>query len=127
MKNFNLPSGRSNELLPINTAPAMQFPAYDTRPAPGSPLAYWEFLRRHQWTIILWAILGMAMGLLVSLVEPRMYEAKATLEVQDLNQDFLNMKQVLPVNEVGLSGTFNDMQTQINIIESNSVLDPVIE
>ena len=56
-----------------------------------------------------------------------MYEAKATLEVQDLNQDFLNMKQVLPVNEVGLSGTFNDMQTQINIIESNSVLDPVIE
>lgn len=127
MRNLKLPSGRSNELLPIDTVPTMQFSGYDTRPAPGSPLAYWEFLRRHKWTVILWAIFGMTMGLLVSFIEPRLYEAKATLEVQDLNQDFLNMKQVLPVNEVGLSGTFNDMQTQINIIESNSVLDPVIE
>ncbi len=128
MRNLSLPSGRSTELLPIDTAPTMQFPGYGyARPASGSPIAYWDFLRRHRGTVLLWAVFGVSIGFLTSLVEPRLYQAKATLEVQDLNEDFLNMKQVLPVNEVGLAGTFNDMQTQINIIQSNSVLDPVIQ
>jgi polysaccharide biosynthesis transport protein len=127
MRNLSLPSAQTGELLPVNSIPGMQPPSYAfARPVPGSPLAYLEFIRRHKWALVLWAVLGVSLGLLISFVEPRMYEAKATLEVQDVNEDFLNMKQVMPVNEVGLAGTFNDMQTQIKIIQSDSVLDPVI-
>jgi succinoglycan biosynthesis transport protein ExoP len=127
MRNLSLPSARSGALLPIEPAP-VQYLDYDyTRPAPSSPFAYWEILRRHKWTIVRWALIGIALGVLATFLEPHLYEAKATLEVQDLNDNFLNMKQVLPVNEVGLSGTFNDMQTQLKIIESDSVVNPVIE
>jgi polysaccharide biosynthesis transport protein len=127
MKNLNLPVRRSIDLLPLDEGPALAYHGHDFgRPAPSNAFAYWALLWRHKWTIIRWALIGIAIGVLTTFLEPRLYEAKAMLEVQDLNDNFLNMKQVLPVNEVGLSGTFNDMQTQLKIIQSESVMDPVI-
>ena len=128
MRNLSLPSGGSAELVRFDAAPIVQYPGRDYGGlGSASPLAYWGFFRRYKWTVLLWATIGISAGLLLSLLEPRLYRARTTLEVQDLNQDFLNTKQVVAVNEAGVAGAFSDMQTQINIIESNSVLDPVID
>ena len=131
MNNLYLPPGRSVELLPLDYNPPQYAPygqlGYGReRAKPKGPIEYWSMLMRWKWTLVAWAIIGVGVGLVATLVEPRRYEGKATLEVQDLNDNFLNMKQVLPVNEVGLSGTFNDMQTQVKIVQSDSVVDPVM-
>jgi len=127
MNNLYLPPARSAELLPSDPYPISQYANYGIERSAGQgPMEYWSAFRRWKWTLISWAIIGIGVGLLATLLEPRRYEGKATLEVQDLNDNFLDMKQVLPVNEVGLSGTFNDMQTQVKIVQSDSVVNPVM-
>ena len=128
MNHLYLPPGRSGELLPSDSSPMSQYSNYGYQRAnQRGPMDYWNAIRRWKWTVITWAIIGVGVGLLATLIEPRRYEGKATLEVQDLNDNFLDMKQVLPMNEVGLSGSFNDIQTQVKIVQSDSVIDPVME
>ncbi len=127
MNQLYLPPGRSAELVPADPSSMSPYGTYGfERKSQRSPMDYWSAIRRWKWTVITWAIIGVGVGLLATLLEPRRYEGKATLEVQDLNDNFLDMKQVLPVNEVGLSGTFNDIQTQVKIVQSDSVVDPVM-
>jgi polysaccharide biosynthesis transport protein len=115
------------ELVPSSVLAPAPYSAYgDEGFTSGGPLAYWRVFLRRRWTVILSAITGLGAGLLTTLLQPRIYEARASLELQDLNENFLNMKQVLPINETGLSGALSDLQTQIKILQSDSVLDAVI-
>ena len=91
------------------------------------PIADWRSLVRWKWTVVLFAISGLAASFVITLLQPRLYEARSSLEIQDVNDNFLNMKQVLPVNENGLSGALSDLQTQIKILQSDSVLNPVLD
>lgn len=112
----------SSILVPARRVPASGNEELTSR----GPLAYWRVFLRWRWTVILSAIAGIGAGLMVTLLQPRLYEARASLEIQDLNENFLNMKQVLPINETGTSGALNDLQTQIKILQSESVLDAVL-
>jgi polysaccharide biosynthesis transport protein len=97
--------------------------------APGSdgPLALWSLIRRQKWLLIEFAASGITLGLLASLLQPLLYQAKASLEIQDLNDNVLNMKQVLPFSETGgQANTYGDIQTQIKIAQTDSVLNPVV-
>ena len=128
MNNLYLPPGRSAELLPMDSGPLSQFANYGREiNSQRGPMDYWSILLRWKWTVISWAIIGIGAGLLATLIEPRRYEGKTTLEVQDMNDNFLNMKQVSPVNQIASSGAFSDIQTQVKIIQSDSVLDPVMD
>ena len=89
--------------------------------------SYWCLFRRRIWFLILCAFAGIGLGVLATLLLPRLYEAKASLEIQDLNDNFLNMKQILPVSdEGGQANAYGDIQTQIKILQSQSVLNPVV-
>jgi capsular exopolysaccharide synthesis family protein len=92
----------------------------------GYPLAYWHTFLRWRWTVILFAVAGLGASLLAALLEPRLYKARSSLEIQDLNENFLNIKLVQPINETGFSGALSDLQTQIKILQSESVLNPVL-
>lgn len=127
MNNLYLPPGRSAELLPIDSGPISHYANYGReRYAQRGAMDYWTILLRWKWTVISWAIIGVGAGLLATLIEPRRYEGKTTLEVQDMNDNFLNMKQVSPVNQIASSGAFSDIQTQVKILQSDSVLVPVM-
>ena len=96
-------------------------------PGPGLLLEYWDILRRHSGTLILIAFLGFLTSILLTLPQTPIYQARASLEIQSLNENFLNMREMSPTaNGGGLYPPQSDLQTQAKILQSESVLERVI-
>ena len=90
----------------------------------GGLLEYWQILRRRKGTVLLIAFLGVLSGVLVTLPQTPVYQARTSLEVQDMNQDFMNMRQMTPVSEGGQGYTaLTDIQTQIKILQSETLAE----
>src|SRR5919204_3515600 len=62
-------------------------------------LEYWQMVRRHKGTIILATFLGGVIGFLMTLSAPRVYQSRLTMEIQGLNDEFLNMRNVTPTSD----------------------------
>src|SRR5438105_3548988 len=102
-----------NELQPVprNMMATSQPPTIDVIPSTVSVdftgfgpkreyaglLEYWQMVRRHKGAMILVTVCGGLLGFLVTLSSPRVYQARTTLEIQGLNDEFLNMKNMSPV------------------------------
>lgn len=124
---------RSPAALPAAHQPAAIDP-YPTQtidvPGPGLKrdyagfLEYWQMVRRHKATVVVVAFAGALLGFLVTLSSPRLYQARASLEIQSLNEEFLNLKSVNPVSESG-SYYGSDIQTQVKIIQSRTLVSRV--
>jgi polysaccharide biosynthesis transport protein len=87
-------------------------------------LEYWQMVRRHKQAVILCTLLGGVIGFLQTLPAPRMYGAHTSMEIQGLNEDFLNMRNVNPTSVAG-GGSYDpsmDIQTQIRILQSRTLL-----
>src|SRR6267143_905646 len=88
-------------------------------------LEYWRLLRRRQGTLILSVCLGLLTAVLVTLPQTPAYQAKTSVELLNLNENFMNMKDVEQVGgETGYS-LLTDIQTQIRILQSDMLLDRV--
>ncbi|MBI4877396.1 MAG: hypothetical protein HY822_22440, partial [Acidobacteria bacterium] len=137
MSENNALTPRSREpRLPARSEPVSQAyrPAYDYTAdqfedqEQGSLIEYWRMLQRRKGTVILIAFVGALVGLLVTLPQTPVYQARLSLEVQDLNQNFMNMKEVSPVTEAGGGSlsALTDIQTQIKILQSESLIEGAI-
>src|SRR6266581_8279925 len=104
-----------NELQPISHGPVSRstlpagtpeirphpLPVIDM-PGPGlkrdyaGVLEYWQMIRRHKGAVVLATFLGGVAGFLMTLSSPRIYQARTTIEIQGVNDDFLNMRNVTP-------------------------------
>lgn len=106
-------------------APAYPYGAYPEEPESGGGLLqYWQILRRGKWTLILLAILGTVAAVLLTLPQSPLYLARTTIEIQPLNEDFLNMRQVSPVHESPITDLgMGDILTQVEILQSATLLD----
>src|SRR5438874_1686819 len=134
-----------NELQPISRGP---FPhpvasgenLYATQvsvaemPGPGLKrdysgfLEYWQMIRRHRGAVILATFLGGVMGFLLTLSAPRIFQARTTLEIQGLNDDFLNMRNVNPTSADASTGYIDTyIQTQVKILQSNLIVSRVVQ
>jgi polysaccharide biosynthesis transport protein len=107
--------------IPADVAP----PRYNS-PRPNSALAELaRFLRDHYLVLASTTVVGLLLGLLYAAKVAPVYRATATIEVQDLNENFLNLKEVAsataPVSAV------NDLQTQLRIIQSRTMVARVIQ
>ncbi len=89
-------------------------------------LEYWRLLRRHQGTLLLSVGLGVLAAALFTLPQTPVYQAKTSLELLNLNQDFMNMKDVEQVADENGYDLLTDIQTQIKILQSDMLLDRVI-
>ena len=89
-------------------------------------LEYWQMVRRHKGGMVLAVFLGGLLGFLGTLRSPRIYQARTTLEIQGINEEFLNMKNVNPVSE-GSSYLDTDIQTQVKLLQSRGLLNSVSE
>jgi capsular exopolysaccharide synthesis family protein len=90
-------------------------------------LEYWHMLRRRKGTLVLIACLGLLAGILLTLPQTPVYQARTTIEIQNLNENFLSMRDVNPTaNEASADPLQTDLQTQVNILQSESVLSQVI-
>ena len=77
-------------------------------------------------TLFLIISLGLVFSLLLTLSQTPLYQARASIEIQNLNENFLNMRNVSPTADEGNSyAPESDLQTQAKILQSESLLDRV--
>ena len=92
----------------------------------GGLLEYWYILRRYKGTVILVTFLGTLLGYLSILPQTPVYQARVSMEIENLNQNFMNMKDANPTQATGSGGETSDIQTQIRILQSESLIERVI-
>ncbi len=73
------------------------------------------------------ALMGMLLGGAYTLPQPKIYQATATIEIQELNDNFMDVKNTLPVSDVRASSLNGDIQTQVRIITSNTLIQRVLD
>jgi succinoglycan biosynthesis transport protein ExoP len=101
-------------------------PVMEEEEGPGL-LEYWRMLRRRRGTLILITALGLLIGILVTVPQTPVYQAKTTLEILAMNENFMNMKDVQQVADSSAYNVLTDIQTQIKILQSETLVDKVME
>ena len=88
----------------------------------GGPIEYLLSIKRRKWSVLFCTVCGVGLGLLASLTEAPMYRARASLEVEGVNEDLLSTRQIDPeaTGDTGSQAYFN---TQIRILQSRPLLD----
>ena len=124
------PHGRKNgesnlparpQYIEVPSSPVLE------EPGPGLLLEYFDIIRRHRGTLMMIAFLGLLTSLMLTLPQTPIYQARASLEIQSINEDFLNMREMSPTaNGGGSYPPQYDLQTQAKILQSESVLERVI-
>ena len=132
------PSDPDRHLVVRKEAPApppaplryLEGPAQDfAEPADsGGLLEYWQILRRHKGAVVLIAFLGGLLGFLRTLPQTPIYQARTSLEIQGINEDFLQMRNVNPTS-AGSNSYYPeyDIQTQVKIIQSQTLIERVLK
>ncbi len=87
-------------------------------------LAYWRILRRHQVSVISIGVVGALLGFMVALPQTPVYYATIDLELQNINENFMRLGEVDPTSIN--YGADSYLQTQIRILESNTVKQRVL-
>lgn len=92
-------------------------------------LESFDVVRRHKGALALIALFGLSFSLLVTLSQTPIYQARASLEIRNLNENFLNLRDINPtvpsIDEDGSGAAQVDL-TQVKILQSASVLERVI-
>lgn len=112
--------------LPPPRAPdaAAGYGPYSEDPeAESSLLLYWRILRRGKWKLALVAYAGMVATVLLTLPQTALYLGRTSIEIQPLNEDFLNLRQMSPVHEsAATDANLGDIPTQVEILRSDTLL-----
>ncbi len=107
------------------SAPPPILPTGDDSGASGI-LSYWRILRLHKGSWLLFSCLGGILGLLVTLPQTAIYRAKTAIEIQSLNDNFMNMRQSTQVYD-GAGGTdSSEIPTQLLILQSDTLMERVV-
>jgi polysaccharide biosynthesis transport protein len=126
-----LPEPGNNTALPLARGQYSEIPAgaYAREGSdefePGALIEYWRILRRHPGTWIVFAFAGALLGLLIALPRTAVYQARTSVEILELNDNFLNFKQVSPLAQTGATVETADIQTQMKVLQSESLLERV--
>src|SRR6058998_3533992 len=92
----------------------------------GSLLEYWRMIRRHPGIVIIISAMGALIGFLLGLPQTPVYRSRATLEVQPLNENLLNTRQVDPTPAPSEYYGETDIQTQIKLLQSDSLIERAV-
>ncbi len=119
--------GRTSLLPPRRQYIEAPFPEVFDEPGPSQLLEILQIVRHRKGIVVLFVFLGILSSLLLTLPQTPLYQARTSLEIQNLNENFLNMRDVSPTATGG--GSYPpeyDLQTQVQILQSESVLEAVI-
>ena len=90
-------------------------------------LEYGRTLWRNKARVFIAAVLGALAGFLFSLPQTPIYQGRATLEIETLNENYLNLREVSPTTAPSRHATEFDIATQVKVLESESLLEKVVE
>jgi capsular exopolysaccharide synthesis family protein len=100
--------------------------AQNESPATHDLLYYRRVLWLKKFYILRFALLGLLLALAFSFFQKPVYRAYSSIAIQDLNENFLNLKEdPTAINTAGPAESY--FQTQIQILQSESLLQRVIE
>ena len=86
-------------------------------PSSGDALDYWHILWLKKFAIPRFADLGLMLALGFSLFQKPLYRARTSIAIQDLNRDFLTLKEdPTAINPAGSAESY--FQTQLQILHS---------
>ena len=82
-----------------------------------------HFCSRHPIALVGGALVGLVAAVALTAWQVPTYQATATLEIQDLNDNFLNSKELSPLASPTQTGATSDMQTQLRVLRSDTLLE----
>jgi polysaccharide biosynthesis transport protein len=119
--------GGSTDLLSRRHAyPARPQAEWREVPAHQDMLEYGRIFRLHKILILGFVLLGLLIALMFSLFQRPVYRAHTSVTIQDLNENFLNLKED-PTSRNAAGPTDSYFQTQVQILHSESVLGRVVD
>jgi succinoglycan biosynthesis transport protein ExoP len=108
-------------------APSASLPE---KPATGLTSEYFDIIRRHKRKFVLIVLLCFIVSLLFTVLQKSIYRAQASIEIQPVNENFLNLGHISPTSSAATEGgaysALYDFQTQVKLLQSDSVLERVI-
>ena len=87
---------------------------------------YWRVLLRHKGTLLLIGFLGAIVGYLFTVSDTPVYLTHATVEVQGINENFLNIRDVNPLSSGYSIDPAADILTVVKLMESASLREKVV-
>jgi len=98
----------------------------DDAESDGGLFEYARILRRHKKAILLSGIAGLVLGVGIGIPMKPVFRARASLEVLNVNEDFMNMKQSNPTTTTDTSYDTSEEQTQAKLIEGKALQERVL-
>ncbi len=92
----------------------------------GSLLDYWGLIWHGKGLFTGFLMGGLVVALGILFTQTPVYRARTSLEVQDLNHEFVNMKLTGPVADSSSTDALTDIQTQIKILQSDTLIDSAL-
>ena len=99
----------------------------DVESGDGSLLEYGRMLARNKGTPAIAACLGMLAGLLLSLPQTPIYQGRTSLEIESLNENFFNLREVNPTTVNSRFNTEFEIATQVKILQSRALVGKVVD
>jgi polysaccharide biosynthesis transport protein len=121
---MNEPKGMTNR--PEATWPSVPVVASDVVVENRGPSAnYWQVLKRKKRLLLAGTMGGSILGFCATLPALQVYQARTSMEIAGMNENFLNIKQSDPVSYAESRNDGTDLETQIAILKSNSLRERV--
>jgi len=96
---------------------------YSAEPQAGSLLDYWNTIRRRKLPLAICGVVGLGLGIAITLPQAPVYRASTSLEIQDAKDDTLAAKVLNPVSDSAAVDSSTATQTQIKILKSRSLIE----
>lgn len=91
----------------------------------SSLLKHLRLLRRNAGILITAAFIAGIAGLVATMLLRPVYRSSVTLEIQGLNENFMNTRDVNPTANAAGSSPSYDIQTHVKVLQSRNLLDTV--
>ncbi|MFZ0591069.1 MAG: Wzz/FepE/Etk N-terminal domain-containing protein, partial [Bryobacteraceae bacterium] len=108
--------------LPPGPTISVEQPRASSQEEPSLAVEYFRMLVRRRWLILPAAAMGAVIGLLITVPQAPRYRAHTSLDVQVLNENFMNMQAVNQRTAPGEETAESFLQTQIKLLESESMI-----
>jgi succinoglycan biosynthesis transport protein ExoP len=117
-----IPAPRLPEVRQAGRASSVELarPAAGSQPRPEAAVNYSALLRRHRAAVAIIIGATLLLSVLYTLVEHKVYQSEAILEVMGINQDFMNSKEVDPTSSQLTGDAY--IETQTKLLKSPPVL-----
>jgi succinoglycan biosynthesis transport protein ExoP len=82
-------------------------------------------LYRRKRTLLLIASFGVLIAVLISVVQPHIYQSQASIQIQGVNENFLNLREISPTAAPGADNAVY-VQTQAEMLQQDALIEQVV-